>query len=362
LAAISKGPRKKLASLADFSDNPRFVPFSNLNREGRTMRSNCRLAYGLATVILSLSIAGRANAQLALEVDPLGQTFLTNDGAKDISFDGYLITSQDALLSPKQWSSISDQVAANSSAVTAALGSQATLFGEANPTSKSLAELNIGGPGVLPPATSFAIGYPFAQAVGPESNIAFSFKELGQLQGVSGQIRYLQAAVADYLRLLVGPDGSAWLENTSDAPVSFDGYQLADKGRELNAAGWMSISDYLAAGRGSEVSALLGDGGLGFKEGRAGAGVLTELSASGLAVLQPGATFPLGTPFQPGEDFSSVSFHYRMQGNSYSNQGQITAVPEPTTWLLAAVGGMIALMSRRSSAKCRGRATTTASS
>ena len=326
------------------------------------MPSSCRrFAYSFASAMLGLLIAGRANAQLALEVDPLGQAFLANIGAKDISFDGYLITSEDSLLSPKQWSSISDQVAANSSAVTAALGSQATLFGEANPNSKSLAELNIGGPGVLAPAASFAIGYPFAQAVGPESNIAFSFKEFGQLEGVSGQIRYLQAAVADYLRLLVGPDGSAWLENTSNAPVSFDGYQLADTGRELNAAGWMSITDYLAAGRGGEVSALLGDGGLGFREGRAGAAVLTELSGAGLAVLQPGAKFPLGTPFQPGEDWSSVSFHYRMQGNSYSNRGQITAVPEPATWLLAAVGGMVAL-SRRSWTRRRAWAATTASS
>jgi hypothetical protein len=228
------------------------------------------------------------------------------------------------------------------------------MFGEANPGAKSLAELNIMQSGVLAGGAQFSIGYPFAKTVGPESGLEFSYISPGMTVGVDGAIRFLEPALGDALRLLVAPDGAAWLENLGNAPVAFDGYQLIDENGNLNPAGWLSISDYVGAGRASEVAALLGDGGLSFLEANPGTGNLAELTKSGEGVLQPGAKFDLGHPFQPGEDWSAASFNYRLQGASLSQRGEIVATPEPAAWLLAALGGMACLaMRRRAAHSCR---------
>ncbi len=300
----------------------------------------------LSTLLALTGPAGRAVAQLALEIDPLGQAFLANDGSKELAFDGYLIISNKGLLSPKGWSSIADQVQSNPGQVIASLGSGGLTFGEANPEAKALAELNIGGAGVLQPGAEFSIGYPFAKAVGPASGLKLSYKPVTEPNGIDGVIRFLEPPLGADLRILAGADGSAWLENLGSSPVSFDGYQLSDENGKLNPAGWMSIADYVGAGRGGEITALLGDGGLGFKQTNPGAGNLAELNLTAPGVLQPGGKLDLGKPFQPGEDLSSIAFNYRLLGNSLSQRGEIVSVPEPAAWLLAGLGGL-ALLARR---------------
>lgn len=290
--------------------------------------------------------ASRALAQLALEIDPLGQAFLANDGAASLAFDAYQITSTKNLLSPARWSSIADQVQSTPDHVTSVLGPGALAFGEANPGPTNLAELNLSQGGVLEPGAQFGIGYPFAQPVGPTSGLRFAYKPVGAPNGLDGVIHFLEPPLGADLRVLAGADGSAWLENLGNTPVSFDGYQLSDENGKLNPAGWMSIADYVGAGRGGEISALLGDGGLGFKETNPGAGNLAELNLTAPGVLQPGGKLDLGKPFQPGEDLSSIAFNYRLLGNSLSQRGEIVSVPEPAAWLLAGLGGL-ALLARR---------------
>ncbi len=133
-------------------------------------------------------------------------------------------------------------------------------------------------------------------------------------------------AVAADLTLWVDPDGTTYLYNTASSPVWFDGYQIASETNRLDPAGWISIADQVAADP-FGIIPKLGAGALSFGEANPGPGNLAELNLGGVGVLQPGAKFAIGKPFldgQPGADF-----FYR---------GGI--LPEPSTWLLAAMAGL----------------------
>src|SRR5690242_18660159 len=87
-----------------------------------------------------------------------------------------------------------------------------------------------------------------------------------------------ETALASALQIWVDPDGSAYLQNTTALPISFDRYQIASETNRLDPAGWKSIADYVAAGQQSEVIGALGAGALTFGEANPGAGNLAELN------------------------------------------------------------------------------------
>ncbi|MFO0897405.1 MAG: hypothetical protein U0836_08265 [Pirellulales bacterium] len=148
------------------------------------------------------------------------------------------------------------------------------------------------------------------------------------------------ASAATPLELWQDPDGTVYLHNTTGAPISFDGYQIASERDLLDPVGWKSIADYVAGGQFSEVIAALGAGGLTFGEANPGAGNLAELNLGGVGTLQAGAKFAIGKPLLAGSSICDIHFFYKLGGQTNSIQGDPPCIPEPSTFLLAALAGL----------------------
>ncbi len=148
------------------------------------------------------------------------------------------------------------------------------------------------------------------------------------------------------LAVWVDVDGTAYLWNTTDAPISFDGIQFDSETNRLNPAEWRSIADQANEDRMLVINAL-GAGALTFVEVTPASGALSELSFGGGAILQPHARFAIGRPFLDGANQEATSdFFYKLAGDNTPWQGDIW-VPEPSTFLLAALAGMGLLAFRR---------------
>ncbi|MFO0899881.1 MAG: PEP-CTERM sorting domain-containing protein [Pirellulales bacterium] len=140
-------------------------------------------------------------------------------------------------------------------------------------------------------------------------------------------------------------DGTAYLWNTTDAPITFDGLRLVSDGR-LDPAGWNSISDQVA-GDPQHVFAKLGADAAAFEENAHTANTLSELTIAGGATLQPHRYFAIGRPFLDGANTEATSdFFYSLAGDPTYWWGDIW-VPEPSTFLLAALAGTGLLAFRR---------------
>jgi hypothetical protein len=161
------------------------------------------------------------------------------------------------------------------------------------------------------------------------------------------------ASAATPLEIWVDVDGSAFLYNTTGAPISFDGYQVTSETNRLDPAGWKSIADYVAGGAITDVIAALGAGGLTFGEANPGAGNLAELNLGGVGTLQGGAKFAIGKPFLDGSsNDATADFFYKIGGNPNSVAGEIVNVPEPSSLVLGGLGlvGLVGLIRRRRAA------------
>jgi hypothetical protein len=136
--------------------------------------------------------------------------------------------------------------------------------------------------------------------------------------------------------LWVEVDGTTYLHNPTDSPVSFDGYQIVSHSKSLlDPAAWDSISDRVP-GRIAELIEQLGPGALTFGEAAPTEAQLAELNLPGVATLAAGARFSLGKPFKAWspEEFD-VFFSLRP---SPSPSGPAFCVPEPESLVLAGLG------------------------
>ncbi|MFO0897604.1 MAG: PEP-CTERM sorting domain-containing protein [Pirellulales bacterium] len=159
----------------------------------------------------------------------------------------------------------------------------------------------------------------------------------------------VEPAKSSPLQIWVDFDGSAYLQNTTSAPISFDGYQIASETNRLNPAGWKSIADYVAGGQITDVLSQLGAGGLTFGEANPGPGNLAELNLGGAGTLQSGAKFYIGKPFLDRFELDATAdFYYKLNTSPLSIPGDIgPTIPEPSTLLLAALAGLGLLATRR---------------
>ncbi|MFO0897403.1 MAG: PEP-CTERM sorting domain-containing protein [Pirellulales bacterium] len=158
-----------------------------------------------------------------------------------------------------------------------------------------------------------------------------------------------ETALASALQIWVDPDGSAYLQNTTALPISFDRYQITSETNRLDPAGWNSVADYVAAGQQSEVIGALGAGALTFGEANPNVGNLAELNLGGVATLQAGAKFAIGKPFLDLNDPDSTADFY-FHGPGWDDLGAdiVGGVPEPSSFLLAGLAGLGLLAFRRS--------------
>ena len=151
------------------------------------------------------------------------------------------------------------------------------------------------------------------------------------------------------LTVFVNPDGTAYLQNTGDE-LSLDGLSFLSASGRLDAQGWLSIQDQVAADPLGMV-AKYGTGVLGAGEvTRSGDFVLAELIPGGFLpmIIPADDILPLGSPFRspwaPGFD---VKFSYLSMPRLPAEEGEIVFLPEPSSWLLAGVGGVLFVASRR---------------
>lgn len=145
---------------------------------------------------------------------------------------------------------------------------------------------------------------------------------------------------AQGLRLGFDPDLTAYLVNTTSAPLSFDGYQIASETGQLDPAGWKSIGDQVSADP-LGIITKLGAGALAFGEANPNPGNLAELNIAGVGTLQAGQKFYLGKPF--GEGGYYVGFYYKAGTGPDAVPQEplfIPRIPEPSAFLLAALAGL----------------------
>jgi hypothetical protein len=162
------------------------------------------------------------------------------------------------------------------------------------------------------------------------------------------------ARAAD-LTLLIDPDGTTYIKNTTAGAISFDGYQIASETNGLDPVNWNSISDQVAANP-LDVIALLGAGALTFGEANPNAGNVAEVNLGGAATLQGGAKFAIGKPF--GFGGFEVEFWAKRPTSPNTLPGEIVVVPplegpEPSTFVLAALAGACLVAFRVRSARAR---------
>ncbi len=153
-------------------------------------------------------------------------------------------------------------------------------------------------------------------------------------------------AAPNDLHLWVDVDGTAYLLNTTDSPVSFDGYQLVSEAGLLDPIGWDSISDRIPA-RINELITELGAGSLTFGEANPTAFSLAELNLGGVATLPAHGKFSLGKPFRSFFDVCSHEGFFWSAPGTGSQQPSGPICPEPSTWLLAALAALGGVALRR---------------
>lgn len=153
-------------------------------------------------------------------------------------------------------------------------------------------------------------------------------------------------AAANDLRLWIDVDGTAYLTNTTDGPVSFDGYQIVSEQGLLDPASWDSISDRIPA-RINELIIQLGAGSLTFGEANPNAFSLAELNLGGVATLPAHGKFSLGKPFKSIFDYCSQEGFFWSAPGTGSQQPDIFFCPEPSAWLLASLAALGVAMRRR---------------
>lgn len=148
------------------------------------------------------------------------------------------------------------------------------------------------------------------------------------------------------------------LENRGSGPGSFDGYTISCEAGCLDVDGWRSIGDAVAADA-LEVIAALGSGALSFGEANPSANALSELNISGVATLQPGASWSFGTPFagtlsQLQQWTDSGAIRYSLSDSGVVHRPLCT-IPEPSSLLLIVLCAPTAgLVARRRFASPRG--------
>lgn len=153
------------------------------------------------------------------------------------------------------------------------------------------------------------------------------------------------ASATTPLQIWIDPDGTTYLENTTDNPISFDGYAIASENNRLDPVGWNSIADQVAADPLGMIGKL-GAGALSFGEVKPGPGNLAELNLAGVATLAAHARFAIGKPFldgQLGVNEVEGGVFYKVGGQPMVGE----VIPEPSTCLLALMAGLGLLVFRR---------------
>lgn len=172
-----------------------------------------------------------------------------------------------------------------------------------------------------------------------------------------------QANAAGKMVVWYDVDGSTYLKNVGDAPISIDGYTISSEANDLIFAdyaggkGWRALEDILTQfpAEIGNLTAALGPGALTFGSANPNGGNLTELTLSPLgAAFDPEEQWYIGKPFTGAPVGVDYAFFYKDVQGSIQIAGDIAGpgVPEPSTFVLAGLGlvGLVGLARRRRAA------------
>lgn len=167
-----------------------------------------------------------------------GEVSLTNPGSTPVTLDGYSIASAVGTLSAASWNSLQDQ---------GALGGQ---WRESPATSSRLSELKRSGVGALAGGQTISLGAIFAPNPtsfgAPTEDLAFQYAS--PEGNFTGAITYTGTKVNDLLLQVDPSSGQARLRNPSNFSVQIDGYTVSSAAGALSPATWTSLDDQNAAG------------------------------------------------------------------------------------------------------------------
>ncbi len=236
--------------------------------------------------------------KLSLRIDrATGAATLTNatDGA--IAIDTLTLTSPSGQLDPAGWVGLSDQGVAGWSPTAAG----ATQLGEQSGAGLSVptdASTSLGD--VFAPGVAFGVDAP--------ADLAASYANAGG-DAVAINVEYVGES-ANNLTLVVDPvTGGATLTNTSAFPVEIEGYSIRSASGSLKpgSSDWVSLAD-----------AGVGD----WQEANPGPTALNELVESGSQLLESGASFDLGMPFDAAGD-QDLAFNFLVAGDAVATPGLV---------------------------------------
>ncbi|NLF29423.1 MAG: hypothetical protein GX591_00895 [Planctomycetes bacterium] len=115
------------------------------------------------------------------------------------------------------------------------------------------------------------------------------------------------------LTFRIDEGGQAAILNLTDAPISFDGYEIRSAGSLLDVTGWTSL--FYQRMTGTDLAGLLGPGVEAFIEMKRSTNYMVEASLTSLATLQPGASVSLGL-MAPNATYDDLRIKYV---NSYAS-------------------------------------------
>lgn len=265
------------------------------------------LGLGQAFTVSTTNVAGgKKGVQLSLQQLAVlnvnrdtGVVSLTNPGTTAVPIDGYTITSTLGTLNGAAWNSLTDQ---------AALGGT---WRESPATATRLSELKRTGVGSLAPGQTISLGTiftPTPASIGlPTEDVTLRFSSPAGVQ--DGFVTYTGTKVNNILLQVDPITGKARLRNTSNFVVNADGYTITSASGSLTPAGWTSLDDQNAAGADWRESP-----GLTTR--------LSEIKRAGATTLAPGASFDLGTIFNPALS-KDLTLNYLKAGQSLSALGAV---------------------------------------
>lgn len=123
--------------------------------------------------------------------------------------------------------------------------------------------------------------------------------------------------------------GALSIANNTSQDFDIDSYRIASSTNDLNFAGWNSLSDQaIDAVDGVDVDSIVGNG-IGETWDEAGGsddGVLAESFLQGSSLFTAGRSESLGSAFSVGGDTESLTFQYRSATNGTLFDGEIELV------------------------------------
>ncbi|WP_428307742.1 PEP-CTERM sorting domain-containing protein [Lacipirellula sp.] len=226
-----------------------------------------------------------------------GAVAISNPGGSAIALDGFSVSS--ATLGALNLANFTPVGGTWQTA-----NSSANRISQLNPSGT----LNITGGGSQALGNLFQAPTPVALGDATE-DLAFTYTDGGVTR--TGIINYIGSQKVNNLTLLVDPaTGQTQIRNTSNFPISLDGYTVASTFGALDTAQWSSLDDQNAAG---------GD----WQEANVSANRISELKFGGSVNLTTNQSLPIGSAYNETSGKKDLTFQFLLSGETTARTGAV---------------------------------------